>query len=524
MSDGNNGFDRRTFLKAMGLTGASCFLPSLSSRFGGPAIAQAATPNAAPRRVIFLLCELGWNPYEFRMKPPGAPDDVLLPSAYHPDFEDAKDERSWDFYLKDVPRDQFSPTLKPLYDLREYTTAIDGLGMMSIGLEKYGDGHARGMLHAMSGHPAAAPITAQKSMGAVPSVDQRIAEHLRATESGLSDLTSQHLMLDKWWSGQPSDGGFHQYVYASAPEGARKVAPTTNPNDVYDRLFGGGLAEGNPVGDAQKDVLSALNDRYGSVKSKVGRQDQNKLEQHRQRIADIQERLNLLDQAACTDPGAPATSDDNWHEVNREAMFNLIVSSMSCDLTRVATVRISNQAQQARFGASADKSFHEYYSHGTWPQAKWLDGGEKREKWDGANMVLAEKNRVQCEYVAQLANMLKDTPDVDGNTMLDNTLIVMMEEISHGGHGHDQWPVVMCGGFGGAIRPGRYIRLPRIHPKPGRVSGMGQYAGKPHSHLLISIAQAMGVPLNHLGVKSVRGRADGKNHSISLTGPLHELL
>jgi hypothetical protein len=34
----------------------------------------------------------------------------------------------------------------------------------------------------------------------------------------------------------------------------------------------------------------------------------------------------------------------------------------------------------------------------------------------------------------------------------------------------------------------------------------------------------MGLPIDHLGVKSVRGRAQGMNHSISLTGPLYELM
>jgi hypothetical protein len=519
MSDDNNGIDRRTFLKAAGLAGASCFLPSLGGFGAG---LQAAPTSGPPRRVIFLLCELGWNPFEFRMKPPGAPDSVLLPSAYHPDYENAKDERSWDFSLEDVPRDQWSMALDPLYDLREYVTALDGLGMLSIGLDKYGDGHARGMLHALSGHPASHPITHQKSHGAVPSVDQRIADYLRANNEGLTDLTSMHLMLSKWWSGQPDDGGFHQYVYGSTENGgARKIPPVTNPTKVYDRLFGSMNSGDDAVSGAQRDLLSSLGDRYEQVEKRVGRRDKQKLEQHQQRIRDVEERLATLEAAECANPGQPQTSDDQWYEVNRQAMFKMVVSAMACDLTRVATLRITNHAQQERFEAS-DKDFHEHYSHGTWPYARWLDGGEEKRKWDSANQVLARKNQVQAEYMAELAGMLQRTPEGDGN-MLDNTLVVLMEEISHGGHGHDQWPVVMCGGFGGAIRPGRYIRFPRVYPKPGRVSGLGQFAGKPHSHLLISIAQGMGLPIEHLGVKSVRGRAHGKNHSISLTGPLHEL-
>jgi hypothetical protein len=521
MSDAKKGFDRRTFLKAAGLAGASWFLPSASPFLGGPS-AASANASGAPRRVIFLLCDLGWNPFQFRMKPPGAPDSVLTPSAYHPDYENAKDERSWDFYLKDVPRDQFSYTLDPLYDLREYVTAIDGLGMLSIGLDKYGDGHARGMLHALSGHPAAYPITSQKSHGAVPSLDQRISEHLQANDPSLTDMTSLHTMLTRWWSGQPDDEGFHQYVYGSTPDGARKIPPVSNPTILYERLFGGGVDGDDPVSSSQRDVLSALGDRYAQIERRLGSDDRRKLAQHKRMIRQVEDRISKLEQAACTDPGAPQTDDDLWYDINREALFRLIVSSMACGTTRVATVRITNHAEQERFGAG-DRDFHEYYSHGTSPEAHWQTSGAKREKWEGANMVLAEKNRVQVEYMAELAQMLRDVPEGDG-TMLDNSLIVLMEDISHGGHGHDQWPMVMVGGFGGAIRPGRYIRLPRIHPKPSRVSGLGQYAGRPHSQLLVSIAQGMGLPIDHLGVKSVRGRAQGMNHSISLTGPLYELM
>ena len=75
MKNSKHRFDRRTFLKACGLGAGAFFLPSLAR-----GDSNALQP---PRRIIFMMSELGWNPFEFRMKPPGAPDEVLLRSAYH---------------------------------------------------------------------------------------------------------------------------------------------------------------------------------------------------------------------------------------------------------------------------------------------------------------------------------------------------------------------------------------------------------------------------------------------------------
>ncbi len=520
--------DRRTFLKAAGLGAGAFFLPSLAR-------GEMAGPVARPRRVVFMMSELGWNPFEFRMKPPGAPDEVLLRSAYHPTYKDRPDPLTWELDLTRTARSEFSSTLEPLYDLRDQALVLDGLGMLSIGLDGLGDAHARGWNHALSGHPAGGFITGQRAMGGARSVDMKIAHYLRQQHTNLTDLTALHFYINKaWWGGGVDT--FHHFFYDRGPSGEIIKVPTeSNPRRVFNRLFpNGSVGADSAEARAESKILDALGDRYDATFPYLSKRDKEKLELHRQRIADIERRMEILDNVSCSVPEAPVkpdrdTPDGDAFEANVEAFFDLATVAFSCDLSRVVCMQLPNTGgiRGPLYGA-ADHDFHEWYSHGTNPPKKWrgVDGArvtqEEHEKFLDAAPVIANKNRYHVGLAARLARKFQQVPDGDG-TLLDSTLIVLMDEISHGSHGHDQWPVVTLGGFGGAVRPGRYIRFPRTNPRPS-FNGAGSYAGVPHSHLLVSICQAMGMPINDMGVQSVYARNGGyAGKNINLTGPLHEI-
>jgi hypothetical protein len=513
------GFDRRTFLKAAGLAGLSSLAPSIGR--GDP------VPGVPPRRLVLVLTELGWNPFDFRIAPPGAPEEVLLRSAYHPAYRNEPDELRWELSLRDLPESEWSPTLRPLYGLRDQVLALDGLGMLSIGADHYGDAHAKGWNHAITGHPSSAYITGQRAIGGAPSIDRRLQHHLEATEPHLTDLATLRLDVNAWWSGGGT-GGFHHWFHDVGPSGDYERYPTIgDPRVVYDRLFGRSRSGG------RRRVLDALQERYAARFPHLGRQDRERLEQHRQRLRDIESRLDRLDAISCDGPDigdrpADRGTSESWL-LCLDAYEELITAAFACDLTRVVALSLDNHRsiQTDVFGAG-DHDFHEWYSHGTNPPKRWRDvpdagvSSAEHDKWLDAAPVLATKNRWHLQKVAELAERLRAVPEGDG-TLLDHTLIVVMDEISHGSHGHDQWPVVMIGGFGGEFRTGRYIRFPRNNPDPG-INSMGGWVGQPHNQLLISILQGMGMEIDDLGIDGVYargGRESGRR--ISLTGRLHEL-
>ena len=55
---------------------------------------------------------------------------------------------------------------------------------------------------------------------------------------------------------------------------------------------------------------------------------------------------------------------------------------------------------------------------------------------------------------------MKETEDVDGNSLLHNSMIVYGSGISDGDrHNHDDLPVIVAGSGGGAFTPGRHVDL-----------------------------------------------------------------
>ncbi|MEL6179776.1 MAG: DUF1552 domain-containing protein [Myxococcota bacterium] len=519
--------NRRTFLQAAGLAAGSMFLPSLAG-------ANPATDR--PRRVVFMMTELGWNPFEFRMKPAGAPDELLWRSAYHPHYRDQPDPYRWELDLTRTAQDRFSSILSPLYPIRDRVLALDGLGMLSIGSDELGDAHALGWNHALSGYPAGEFITGQRAMGGRPSLDMQIARYLRSQEPHLTDLAALHLYV----GAHPWGGGvdtFHHFFYDEGPSGEIIKVPTmSDARQVFDRLFPEGSAPGqetDPIDAGQRQVLDLLGQRYEATFPHLSRRDRQKLDLHRQLIADVQRRIDILSTISCEAPQRPGDirdlPGDEALDANIEAFFRLSAVAMSCDLTRVVCMQFPNQGSILGpvYGAD-DRDFHEWYSHGTNPPKRWrgLEGAnvtqDEHEKYLDAAPILARKNQYHLEQAVRFAELLDTIPDGEGS-LLDSTLIVVMDEISHGSHGHDQWPVVLIGGFGGSFRMGRYVRFPRTNPSPA-FNSSGAFAGVPHSHLLVSILQGMGLPTDTLGLDSVYARAPGgSGHYINLRGPLPEL-
>lgn len=516
---------RRTLLQAAGLGATSWFLPSARRGRASPGA------SAPPRRVVFIGCELGWNPFELRMAPPGAPPEWLMASGYHPAYRDRADPRTWELDLRSAPRDAFSSTLAPLFELRDRALVLDGLSLASVAIDRYGDGHAKGQLHALTGHPAALGKSGSRSVAGAPSADQRIAAALRAQEPALTDLVSLELSLSRRLQ---YAAPYHARIYRETDQGLIAPVPAeARPERLYERLFSGGTAAGETP--ARRDLLSRLGDRYAAFSRDLSADDRAKLDLHRQLIRDAEVRLAELERARCQAPPPPEPTwpggfDDGprfpleHFRQRKDAHFDLLTAALACGLTRVATIQIANDEHELLLGTT-DDAFHEWYSHGTDAPWRWYGapGANVSETEHGkfveAAPGLAAKNRRQVEYAVDLARRLDEVPEGEG-TLLDHTLIVLFEDISHGGHGHDQWPVVLLGGFGGAVRPGRYVRLPRTLQNPG-LNGLGDFIGVPHSHLLVAILQGMGLDLDHLGVSEIPATSD--RAAISLSGPLSAL-
>jgi hypothetical protein len=99
-----------------------------------------------------------------------------------------------------------------------------------------------------------------------------------------------------------------------------------------------------------------------------------------------------------------------------------------------------------------------------------------------------------------------------------------VSELSDGGHGHDPLPVVILGG-GNRFRTGRYLHYPRNTLTTTLADWVDddELIGLPHNHLLVSVAQAMGVDTNVVGDATISPKKTTVP-DIDLSGPLPGLV
>jgi hypothetical protein len=73
---------------------------------------------------------------------------------------------------------------------------------------------------------------------------------------------------------------------------------------------------------------------------------------------------------------------------------------------------------------------------------------------------------------------LRDTKDVDGQSLLQNSMILYGGGNADGNrHTHVNLPIILAGHGGGALQPGRYVK----------------HGSKPASNLFLSLADRMGI-------------------------------
>jgi hypothetical protein len=298
------------------------------------------------------------------------------------------------------------------------------------------------------------------------SVDQQIATAIGAgTKFRSLELGVQ--------SGSPGTvWGYTAYAGANQP-----LPPESNPASVWNRVFAafGGTSEAVLRQQAERrSVLDAVTQSYAKLNPRLGAADKAKLDEHLDNIRDLELRLTASGNSgsSCTKPAAPATLDykanANFPAVGKLQM-DLLVMAMACDLTRVGTIQWEQSVGGVRF---------------TWVDPA-ITRGHHDMSHDGDSEIdtLEMLTKINIWYAQQfnyLLDALKNAKEADGSSMLDNTLVIWVNELSRGNvHSHDHMPFVLAGGAGGALRTGRFLSYPKS------VS---------HNNLLLSCMNLMGVP------------------------------
>jgi len=344
-----------------------------------------------------------------------------------------------------------------------------------------------------------------------PSIDQYIGSKLKAGGYGGLLSLNQGAFVESTarlsWSaaGTPVIPDFDPYhVFTTYIQGNIKTPPPTGTPTTTPPTTG-------PMVDtkkaAQKSILDyVMSDltRFGKI---VGTADKANIDAHLSYVRDIETGLAGVmpgtgtgsgtvttgTSSACAIPPAATAapvafkSTDNIPVIAKLHM-DLAIAAFAADLTRVAVMQIGDQ------GAA-----HLIMS---WPPLNFRSGGPNPGDANTGDVngfhAIAHRNvadKVTCDtwYQSQIAYViaqLKSVVDPSGQTMLDNSVVLAMNNMRTGTHETTGVPVVMAGTCGGYFKTGRSLALP---------------AGTPNNGVLVAVCNAMGAPVDTFGSAAYGG-------------------
>lgn len=425
---------RRKFLRGLG---ALVALPAFESTLPASETKGSKAPQA-PRRIAF--CSI----------PNGVQQDNWWPSGEGREFA-------------------LNHTMKPLEPYKDAIQTLGGLDHENAtpGPDGGGD-HARANATLLTG------VRARKTAGADIHLGVSIDQIIAGAIGNQTRFASLELTCDKVRKAGQCDSGYScAYLYnISWRSETTPMTPESNPRLVFERLFSAGNraergASLHQRREAEKSVLDFVLDDARALSRDLAYNDRQKLDEYLTGVRELEKRIvrsekfGDLPQVPMTMPGdTPADFGDHM-----DLMFEILAHAFQTDSTRVATLLLAGDGTNYAFPQIGVPEGHHWLTH---------DAGSHPEQWEK----VARIDQYYAEHFARFVGRLAEMKDVDGSSVLDNSMLFYGGAIANGNrHNHDNLPVILAGGGGGTLTPGRFVRFP----------------SQPMANLFLSLADRMGV-------------------------------
>jgi hypothetical protein len=367
------------------------------------------------------------------------------------------------------------PIMKPLEAFKADTVIFNDVTAPRDGGWQ-GDRHGAGLISMVTGSRAISdgePVNGDDQFhhitAALPSIDWKLLNDSPRMKG--SPVGSIHLgaYRDSVQGGRiyPEGGAanFRPVSYAGAN---MPIFPEIRPAMAAQKLFGN-MVPGGMEGIARqqmlnKSILDLIVKDLGGLQKQVPASQRAKLDSHLTAIRHLETQLGssvgrgpcmappLQPPLTSVPPGSPAglRIDAAEHTRVSQEQLSIIKTGFQCDLIRAATFTFGHGNSDVQFAGILGPTFgtmtgHHDISHQT-------DANAVRQ--------LAEIDQYYCQRLADFLTDLKNTPESDGTSMLDNTLVVFMSDVSLGaGHLWQRMPVTFHGGKALGLAGGRNLKM-----------------------------------------------------------------
>jgi len=382
---------------------------------------------------------------------------------------------------------QLSSVLQPLTALKSKLTVLTNLENYSAfnskdAFPKVEPSHGRqpgGWLTCMD--PETVRTQLKVGEANIPSVDQRIAKFL-ATQAQLP-LPSLQVGLSTAFSycdGQPcSNSRSISWDYSNHP-----LYKLVDPLEVFNQLAAVATPS-TPTGSGgpdpallkrvalNKSVLDAALANTNATRLRLGMQDQQRLDEFLTALRAVEVKATQASAGmgglACTPIAKPTMSDPNkpvnnndyarqnsatyYKGTHADVMNDLIVMAFQCDATRVISYMLEDERSEFTYDHVTRRTFTQTGSTevgGTCPA--YHNGGQHGTQDDFASITWWNVGKV-----AELCSKLDAIKEENGQTLLDNTLVMFGGAMHGSNHNCSELPMVLIGGGGGTFKTDQHV-------------------------------------------------------------------
>ena len=201
-------------------------------------------------------------------------------------------------------------------------------------------------------------------------------------------------------------------------------------------------------------MLDYVSDDAKRLQRRLGKHDQNKLDEYLTAVRSIEKRIESAEQDE--ELGEEVISFNKPDGIPKDfgehmrLMSDMMVLAFQTDQTRVATCMFGRAGSNRSYRmVDVPDGHHQLSHHGNSP--------EKLEK-------IRRINHFHMQQFAYFLERLKSIPEGDG-TLLDQCMVVYGSGLSDGNrHNNENLPVLLAGRGGQTIVPGRHIRYQEETP------------------------------------------------------------
>lgn len=346
---------------------------------------------------------------------------------------------------------------EPFKDQVSYLRGLDHAGGWSLGGHSSGDVFATGA--DMAGHQTTNDISIDQVAANAIGRQTRYASLVLGTEGGT--------------------GSYGRSKTLSHRGPGRPIPSMHKPQEIFNLLFdpyaGKGVEQVRAGLKRRASILDLLMEHSQSFHHRLGREDQQKLEEYLESIRALEQRVERTSQWTHQPLPAIDTKGLNVEVSHKEpqeyirCMYDLVYLAFQTDSTRFATLMLESEQ-------SSDSEMWNYATYVLGYKGATHDIAHKRPaeysgQWD----------RWRAEQHAYFLKRLQQTPEGDG-TMLDRTVVLWGSAHPHASHSTRNYPIQLAGGNHLGFRHGQ------LHAFEGDRK-------VPLANLFVSMLNAVGVPV-----------------------------